>query len=130
MCLDYMHNLYLKSTVACISLSIQNFLAKNKTTDLIFLQQTFLFLKLKAVKPQMWCRGVLYPFFNLGARWGWVISTTPWATFLPGKRPGTHFTEGWVCPMASLDRCGKSYLPLGFSPWTIQPVLSIYLSSS
>lgn len=129
-CLDYIHNLHLKSVVACIALSIQKFLAKNETTDLISLHQAFLFLKLKTMKPQMGSRGVLYPFFNIGARWGWVISTTPWATLLPGNRPGTHFTEGWVCLMASLNRCGKSCLPLGFNTWTIQAVLSIYLSSS
>jgi len=95
---------------------------------LISLQQTSLFLKLKAVEPQMGSRGVLYSFCNLGTRWGWVISTTPWATLLPGKRPGTHFTEGWVCPRVSLVGCGKSCLPLGFNPWIIQPVLSCYIS--
>jgi len=26
----------------------------------------------------------------------------------PQERPGTHFTEGWVGPRASLDRRGKS----------------------
>ena len=25
-----------------------------------------------------------------------------------GKRPGTHCTGGWLCPMADLDECGKS----------------------
>ena len=25
------------------------------------------------------------------------------------KRPCTHFTEGWVGPMAGLDGCGKSH---------------------
>jgi hypothetical protein len=29
------------------------------------------------------------------------------ATLLSGKRPGTHCTEGWVGPRASLDGCGK-----------------------
>ena len=28
----------------------------------------------------------------------------------PGKRPGTHYTEGWVGTVASLDGCGKSHL--------------------
>jgi hypothetical protein len=27
---------------------------------------------------------------------------------LPGKRPDTHFTGGWVGPRACLDACGKS----------------------
>ena len=30
------------------------------------------------------------------------------ATLLPAKRPGTHFTGGWVGPGAGLDVCGKS----------------------
>ena len=30
------------------------------------------------------------------------------ATLLPGKRPGTHCTGGWVGPRAGLDGCGKS----------------------
>ena len=32
MCLDYVYNLHLKSIVACVALSIQKFLAKNKTS--------------------------------------------------------------------------------------------------
>jgi hypothetical protein len=96
---------------------------------LISLQQTFLFLKLKARKPQMGSRDVLYSFFNLGTKWGWVVNTIPWVTLLPGKRPGTHFTEGWVCPRASLVGCGKSCFLLGFNPWTFQPVLSCYISA-
>jgi len=30
------------------------------------------------------------------------------AALRPGKRPGIHFTGGWVGPRASLDGCGKS----------------------
>jgi len=30
------------------------------------------------------------------------------AALYPRKRPGTHFTGGWVGPRAGLDRCGKS----------------------
>jgi len=26
----------------------------------------------------------------------------------PGKRPGTHFTGGWVDPRIAPDGCGKS----------------------
>jgi hypothetical protein len=41
---------------------------------------------------------------NLGTRWGWVVSVTPWPRFTPGKRtPGTHWIEGWVGPRAGLD---------------------------
>jgi len=30
------------------------------------------------------------------------------ATLPPGRRPGTHYTEGWVGPTTGLDRRGKS----------------------
>ena len=34
----------------------------------------------------------LYSFYNLGARWEWVVD----ASLFPGKTTGTHCTEGWV----------------------------------
>jgi hypothetical protein len=37
------------------------------------------------------------------------------AAFTPEKRPGTHFTGGWVGPWAGLDGCGKS-CPTGIQP--------------
>jgi hypothetical protein len=41
---------------------------------------------------------------DLGTRWGWVVSVTPWPRFIPGERtPGTHCTGGWVGPRAGLD---------------------------
>jgi hypothetical protein len=48
------------------------------------------------------------------------------AAFYPRKRPGTHFTGGWVGPRAGLDKCGKSRPPTGFDPRTVQPVASRY----
>ena len=46
------------------------------------------------------------------------------AALLRGKRPGAHFTGGWVGPRAVLGGCGKSRPPLGFDPRTVQPVTS------
>jgi hypothetical protein len=46
-------------------------------------------------------------FFNLGARRGWVVSTTPRPFYLL-ERPGTHCTGGWVGSRAGLDVCEKS----------------------
>jgi hypothetical protein len=41
---------------------------------------------------------------NLGTRWGWVVSVTPWPRFTPGERtPSTHWIGGWVGPRAGLD---------------------------
>jgi len=48
------------------------------------------------------------------------------AALLPGKRPGTHFTGGWMGPRAGPDECGKSRPPPGFDPRIVQPVASRY----
>jgi hypothetical protein len=49
-------------------------------------------------------RGIALPFRDLGARRGWVVSTTPRPLY-PRERPGTHCTGGWVGPTAGLDVC-------------------------
>jgi hypothetical protein len=46
---------------------------------------------------------------NLGARRGWVFSTTPQPIY-PRERPGNHCTGCWVGPRAGLDVCVKSLL--------------------
>jgi len=46
------------------------------------------------------------------------------AALLAVKRPGTHYTGGWVGPRAGLDGCGKSRPPPGSDPQTAQPVAS------
>jgi hypothetical protein len=46
-------------------------------------------------------RGIALLFLNLGARRGWVVSTTPQPLY-PRERPGTHCTEGWVDLRAGL----------------------------
>jgi hypothetical protein len=48
------------------------------------------------------------------------------ATLPLGKRPGTHWTGGWVGLRAGLDSCGKSRPPLGFDSLTVHPVVSRY----
>jgi hypothetical protein len=40
----------------------------------------------------------LYSFFNVGARWGSMISATPRSLGLRETVPGTHCTGGWVGP--------------------------------
>ena len=50
----------------------------------------------------------LYSFLNLGARWGWVVSATPWPLY-PWERPGTHCKGGWVGPRTGLDENGKNF---------------------
>jgi len=61
----------------------------------------------QATKVQRRSRGILYSFFNLGARWGWVVNATPRPLY-PRERPGTHCIGSWTDPRAGLDWCGKS----------------------
>jgi hypothetical protein len=56
---------------------------------------------------------------------GWVVNFTPRPLY-PRERPGNHRTGGWLGLRAGLDGCGKSRLPLGFDPRTVQPVASRY----
>src|SRR5215471_2012938 len=51
-------------------------------------------------------RSIALLFLDLGARRGWVVSTTPRPLY-PRERLGTHSTGGWVGPKADLDVCGK-----------------------
>jgi len=53
-------------------------------------------------------------------------SASPSVALYPRERPGTHCTGGWVGSRAGLHRCGKSRLPPGFDPRTVQPVASRY----
>ena len=46
-------------------------------------------------------------FFDLDARWGWVINATLRSLY-PRERPSTHCIGGWVGPRARLDGWGKS----------------------
>jgi len=56
---------------------------------------------------------------------GWVVNATSRLLY-PRERPGTHCIGDWVGPRACMDVCGKSRLPPGFDPLTIQPVASRY----
>jgi hypothetical protein len=52
-------------------------------------------------------RGVALHSLDLGARRGWVVSTTPRPLY-PRERPCTYCTGGWVGPRAGLNVCEKS----------------------
>ena len=67
---------------------------------------------------------LLYSFFSLGARWGWVIITTPRLLY-PRERPGAHCMGGKVSTRLS-GRVQKISPPLGFNPWTLQPIAIHY----
>jgi hypothetical protein len=71
---------------------------------------------------------VLYSFFNLGARWVWVVNVTP-RPFYSRETPGTHSIGGWVCLRAGLDGCGKSRLHRDSIPDLPVHSKSLYRSS-
>jgi hypothetical protein len=52
-------------------------------------------------------RGIALLFLDLGARRGWVASTTSWPLY-HRERPGTHCIGGWVSPRAGMGVCEKS----------------------
>jgi len=70
-------------------------------------------------------RGIALLFHDRGTRRGWVVSSTFRPHFTSGKKPGTHFTGGWVGPRAGLDRA-ENLVPTGIRSRTFQPVVSRY----
>jgi hypothetical protein len=52
----------------------------------------------------------LYSFFDLGARYGWVVNATLQQLYRPPplyrERSGTYCTGGWMDPRAGLDGRG------------------------
>jgi hypothetical protein len=58
-------------------------------------------------RAQKGSRGIALLILDLGARRGWVVSTTPRPLY-PRETASTHCTGGWVGPRASLDVCEKS----------------------
>jgi hypothetical protein len=62
-------------------------------------------------------------FLDLGTRWRWAVSFTPWSLYPRGRAPGTHWIGGWVDPRAELDDVEKKkFLTLP----GLQPVTSRY----
>jgi hypothetical protein len=57
------------------------------------------------MKPKDGVEVVLYSFFKLGTRWGWVVIATPQPLCPPGKRPVAHWIEGYSGPRSGLDGC-------------------------
>jgi hypothetical protein len=71
-----------------------------------------------AMKAQRGSRVYLYSFFNLGARWGWVVKVTPRPLYTRKRDPVPNCTEVWLGHRASMDGCGKSLPHRDSSPWT------------
>jgi len=74
----------------------------------------------QATKAQSGIDVYLYSFFNLSAKWEWVVNAMPRPLY-PRERPGALSIRGWVAPRAGLG-VRKISPPPGFDPRTVQPV--------
>jgi hypothetical protein len=77
----------------------------------------------QATKAQRGIRGIALLIRDLGARRGWVVSTTPRPLYPPGNTlyPLYRRLDG---PQGRSGRVRKISPPPGFDPWTVQPVAS------
>jgi hypothetical protein len=75
------------------------------------------------MKAQTRNRGMLYSFFNLGARWGWVVNATPRPLY-PGERDPLPIVReaGWAPGLSG--RVRKISPQPRFDCRTVQPVAS------
>jgi hypothetical protein len=64
------------------------------------------FILEQAMKAQSGSRAIVYSFFNLSARLGWVVNTMPWPLYPLAKGPVPTVQEGG---RASLDGCRKCH---------------------
>ena len=71
-------------------------------------------------------RGIALPFHDHGTRRGWGVSVTPQSLFTPGKDPVPIVQEaGWA--RGPVWTGAENFAPpLGFDPWTVQPIASSY----
>ena len=66
----------------------------------------------------------LYSFFNLGARWGWVVNVTP-QPFTPGMTRYAWYRRLGE-PQGQSGRVRKISPPTGIDLRTVQPLASRY----
>jgi hypothetical protein len=77
-------------------------------------QQIFAIFLLKftlkqAMKAQRGSRDIALLLFNLGTRWAWVVSATPWPLYSQEKDLVPIKQEAGVGSSAGLDGCRKSF---------------------
>jgi hypothetical protein len=70
----------------------------------------------------------LYSFIDLVARWGWVVNAMPQLLYPPGNTQYPLY-RGLGGPQGRSEQVWKISPPLGFDPWTVQPVASRYADS-
>jgi hypothetical protein len=72
------------------------------------------------------CRGIALHSLDVDTlEGGRVVSTTPWTTLPPVKTRYPLYRRGGG-PQGRSGRVQEISLPLGFDPWTVQPVASRY----
>jgi len=67
----------------------------------------------------------LYSFFNLSAKWGWVVIATPQPLY-PGKETRYPLYRRLGGPQGHSGQVWNISPSLGFIPWNAQPVASHY----
>jgi len=77
------------------------------------------------MKAQRGSRGIALLFTNLGARWGVGSQHHTLATLAPGKTQYPLYRR-LGGPQNRFGQVQKISPPLGFDPWTVQPVASRY----
>jgi hypothetical protein len=76
----------------------------------------------QATKAQKGSTYIVYSFFNLGSRCGWVVNIATRLLYAR-ERLGTHCTGGWVSCRTGVEGCGKSRPLPGFDPRTVSTEL-------
>ena len=70
-------------------------------------------------------RGIAFPFFSLGAGWGWVVNATPWPLY-PHGETRYPLCERLRGPQGRSGRVREISPSPGFDPRTVKPVASVY----
>jgi len=79
----------------------------------------------QATKTQRGVEVYLYFYFNLGARWWWVVNSTPRPLY-PRERPLYPLYRRLGGPQSRSGQVRKISPPSGFDPRTVQPKASRY----
>ena len=87
----------------------------------------YIYIKVKVMRSRYWPgvaqrvgRGIALLFHDRGTRRGWVVSSTPWAHFTPGKDPVPILQEAGWAP-GPVWTGGKISSPPGFDPGPSSP---------
>jgi hypothetical protein len=86
------------------------------------------FILEQAMKAQCGSRAIVYSFFNLSARLGWIVNTMSWSLYPLARDPVPTTQEGGRSKAQS-GQLQKISRPPGFDPLTVQPIASCYTTT-